>query len=137
MKEIQRNRIQFSPLKTWPPPDRVRHLSWGPSAIDTLPTWINSPPLSLYLFIYFQAGRTLAWFSLLVFRCGSGCQIKAQAAARVGRSGTSAGCLTAPEEGAGRTPQLLSKGNIVLIRNRKRASLLCACTAVLIYLDLK
>ncbi len=35
------------------------------------------------------------------------------------------------------TPQLLSKGNIVLIRNRKRASLLCACTAVLIYLDLR
>ena len=36
-----------------------------------------------------------------------------------------------------RTPQLLSKGNIVLIRNRKRAFLLCACTAVLIYLDLR
>ena len=34
-------------------------------------------------------------------------------------------------------PQLLSKGNIVLIRNRKRAFLLCACTAVLIYLDLR
>ena len=47
--------------------------------------------------IFFQAGRTLAWFSLLVLRCGSGCQIKAQAAARVGRSGTS-------EEGAGTYP---------------------------------
>ena len=33
-------------------------------------------------------------------------------------------------------PQLLSKGNIVIIRNRKRAFLLCACSAVLIYLYL-
>ena len=43
----------------------------------------------------------------------------------------------ASEEGLDIPPQLLSKGNIVLIRNRKRAFLLCACTAVLIYLDLR
>ncbi len=30
-----------------------------------------------YFFNFFQAGRALAWFSLLVFRCGSGCQFKA------------------------------------------------------------
>ncbi len=34
-------------------------------------------------------------------------------------------------------PQLLSNGNVVLIRNRKRASVLCVCSAVLIYLDLR
>ena len=50
-----------------------------------------------FFFDFFQAGRTLAWFSLLVLRCGSGWQIKAQAAARVGRSGTS-------EEGAAYPP---------------------------------
>ena len=62
-----------------------------------------SPSTSHFLFFdFFQAGRTLAWFSLWMFRCGSGCQIKAQAAARVGRSGTS-------EEGAGRTPSCLAK----------------------------
>ena len=33
--------------------------------------------------------------------------------------------------------QLLSKGNIVIIRNRKRAFLLCTCSVVLIYLDLR
>ena len=51
---------------------------------------------SFFFFDFFQAGRTLAWFSLLVLRCGSGCQIKAQAAARVGRSGISDGRFTAP-----------------------------------------
>ena len=58
-----------------------------------------------WIFLDFSGGENPRLF--LVLRCGSGCQIKAQAAARVGRSGTS-------EEGAGRTPQLLSKGNIVL-----------------------
>jgi hypothetical protein len=42
-----------------------------------------------------------------------------------------------PEESARRTPQLLSKENIVIIRNRKRACLLCACSAVLIYVGLR
>ena len=94
-----------------------------------------SPFNWLFFSIFFSGGVNPRLF--LMLRCGSGCQIKAQAPARVGRSGTSDGCFTAPEEGAGRTPQLLSKGNIVLIRNRKRASLLCVCSAVLIYLDLR
>jgi hypothetical protein len=106
--------------------------------VEGSPKIIAHSPIFFFFFFFFQAGRTpLAWFSLLVLRCGSGCQIKAQAAARVGRSGISDGCFTAPEESAGRTPQLLSKGNIVIIRNRKRASLLCTCSAVLIYLDLR
>ena len=37
----------------------------------------------------------LTWFSLLALRCGSDCQFKVQAAARVGRSGISDGCFTA------------------------------------------
>ena len=92
------SRLSSSPTTT--PTD----LYFKRSETKTTPTL----PLSIFSFFdFFQAGRTLAWFSLLVLRCGSGCQIKAQAAARVGRSGTS-------EEGAGRTPQLLSKGNIVM-----------------------
>ena len=35
------------------------------------------------------------------------------------------------------SPKLLSNGNIVLIRNRKRASLLCVSSSVLIYIDLR
>ena len=46
---------------------------------------------------------------ILKFCCGSGCQIKAQAAARVGRSGISDGCFTAPEESADEPPSCLAK----------------------------
>ncbi len=79
-------------------------------------------PLFFFL-IFSRRGEPLPGFPIWFF-------VAAQAAARFGRSGTS-------EEGAGRTPQLLSKGNIVLIRNRKRAFLLCTCSAVLIYQDLR
>ena len=91
------------------------------------------PSLPLFFFLIFPGGEN----PYLVFPFGSSLRVrlsnKAQAAARVGRSGISDGCFTAPEESAGRTPQLLSKGNIVLIRNRRR---LCTFSAVLIYLGL-
>ena len=87
---------------------------------------IKSPEPS---FLFFRRGEPLP---------GSGRRIKAQAAARVGQAGISDVDLNTPEESGGRTPppQLHSKGINVIIRNRKRAFLLCACSAVLIYLSL-
>jgi hypothetical protein len=77
--------------------------------IDTLPTWTNTPPLFLYfsIFNFFQAGKTLAWFSL-VFSALSRVRlsIKAQAAARVGRPGILDGTLKTPEKAPVRIPQL-------------------------------
>ena len=58
----------------------------------------------LFFLFFSRRGEPLPGFPFLVFRCGSGWRIKAQAAARVGRPCISTGRLTPPLESAGRNP---------------------------------
>ena len=74
---------------------------------DTTTTTDYHQPLPFFFSFFFQAGREpLPGFPFLVFRCGSGWRIKAQAAARVGRPGISMGKRWTE------SPSSNSKGNI-------------------------
>jgi hypothetical protein len=114
---------------------------WTPTK-RTIESITSKSSCAFYFYFYFPKrgehlpGFTSAWFShFWCFVAGPVVKLRLRRPRKLGyRAFRTA---ASPEESAGRPPQLLCKGNIEIIRNRIEPLLLCACSAVLIYLDIR
>ena len=115
-------------------PRKEKDETWNKTLLHHIPFFFF---LFLFFFFFSRRGEPLPGFPFWCFVAGPVVKLRLRRPRELGDRAFRTVASPPPEERAGCTPQLLSKRNIVITRNRKRAFLLCTCSAVLIYLNLR